>query len=65
MTEEKKEEAISPEKASAVLIEERKKREAACSEELKALMQKHNCVVEIAMLVTTQGNRPQIAITAK
>jgi len=67
MTEEKKkiDEVILPEKAKEVLLAERQKRESACQNDLKALLEKHKCVIEIGMLVTPQGNRPQIAITAQ
>lgn len=56
---------ISEEKAKelqAMLDAERKERAQACAKEIEEVLKKHKCSIDIAVIVTSRGNIPQMNI---
>lgn len=50
---------------NAAKDEEKRVREKACEAALVELLDKHQCALEVAMLITTGGNLPQVVVRAK
>ena len=59
----------TPEEAREVLMQGRKEREEAALSEFEQFIayweKKHNCRLDVAMMVTMQGNIPKLQIVAK
>ncbi len=56
---------ISTEEAEQVLKEETEKRAEVCRKEVQEILDKNNCVIDIAMILTVKGNIPKIQIVPK
>ncbi len=56
---------ISTDAAKAALESEMKERADRCAGEFQKLLETHNCDVRISMLVTQQGNMPQLQFVPK
>jgi hypothetical protein len=61
MNDEKKEE----EQARAVLLRERENRVKRCQDRINKILEEENCAMYVAMLVTPEGNRPQLTVISK
>lgn len=59
----KKEVKFTSEEAKEVLAKEQQENEQKCVAEVTEILKKYNCDIMVAMLVTPQGNAPQIQIT--
>lgn len=44
---------------------EKMAREEACQKDILTVLEKHNCILDGAMLVTPSGNQLQFIVTAK
>ena len=61
MSEEKKVEKVDEVK----LQQETAERIAKCTEELNALLEKHNCTMTAEMVVSPRGNSPVVRVVSK
>lgn len=50
------------EKRARELSQEEKDRMQRCTEELRGVLSKYNCVLDASMLVTSQGAEPRIIV---
>lgn len=48
--------------AQRILQEKNQEVIQQCTEEINAILQKHGCLLEVAMLVTAQGSQPIVNI---
>lgn len=48
--------------AKQALAKEARDRQEACTKEVAAALEKHNCTISVGMLVTPKGNVPQFQI---
>lgn len=55
---------ITEDQAKALLEEEKKKRVDACKKELEEVTKKHNCTLDVAIVVSQSGNTPIINVRA-
>jgi ATP-dependent Zn protease len=55
-------ENMTPEQAKKLIDNEIQERVSRCSNRISEILQEENCRLDITMLLTTQGNIPQIAI---
>lgn len=62
---ENKPEPDKTKEAKKILEKEQKDRMAQAQKELEEVMKKHNCDLSVSMIITQQGNIPQIAIIPK
>jgi hypothetical protein len=67
MAEEKKEEAqvqpqLSVEDAKRLLIQQRDADMRACMDEINAVLDKYGLALQLAMIITSQGNVPQLTL---
>lgn len=56
---------ISTEQAAATLEANRQTRIQQCSQEIEAALAKHNCEIDVAMLVRAGSVTPQVQVIAK
>jgi hypothetical protein len=52
----------SLEEAKKVLTEANQKKVAECGRDIQKALQEHGCRIEVAMVITPQGNIPQMKI---
>ena len=57
-----KKEKVTEEEAQKILSKKAQEKVEKCSKELEALLRKHDCSLSVGMLVTQQGNFPQVQI---
>lgn len=56
---------MTADELKAEVEKEREGRAKRCAEKLQALLSEENCEIDVAVLVTSQGNLPQLTIRAK
>jgi hypothetical protein len=56
---------LDSEAAKKVLADENKAKVAACQKELNEVLERHGCLLNAGMFVSSQGNRPIIEIAIK
>ena len=60
-----KKEDVSTEEAKQALIKEKKKREEACIQEVDRSLKKHNCQLDVGMILKTNQVTPVVNIISK
>lgn len=65
MSEEAKSSEVAVQEAQQLLQEQNKKKIDACMNEINQVLEKHGCMIDVAMVVTAQGNRPIVNIIPK
>ena len=53
---------MTPEQAKKLLDDEIQERINRCSGRISEILKEENCALDISMLITTQGNLPQLRI---
>lgn len=57
-------EDITPEQAKQALDREKETRRQRCSDRIADILKEEKCRLDVAMLITAQGNIPQLQVTA-
>lgn len=56
---------VTAEEAAQVLRQKDQELIKKCSEEVDGVLKKHNCTLSLSMIVTSQGNVPQVQVVPR
>jgi len=59
------EKELNPEEATKIIQADREGRVKKCSEELRVVLEKYNCAIDISMLIRKEGIIPQVQLVPK